>query len=52
MAESDGTRPTPAALLARAEAWRRWRAYAAQHLWTSDGAAMVAKSPGSEEEVA
>jgi len=28
-------RPTPAALLARAEAWRPWRAYAALHLWTS-----------------
>jgi AraC family transcriptional regulator of adaptative response / DNA-3-methyladenine glycosylase II len=23
----------PAALLARAEAWRPWRAYAALHLW-------------------
>jgi 3-methyladenine DNA glycosylase/8-oxoguanine DNA glycosylase len=23
-------------LLARAEAWRPWRAYAAQHLWTAD----------------
>ena len=32
---SDGVRPTPAAVLARAEAWRPWRAYAAQHLWTS-----------------
>lgn len=31
-----GKRPTPKALLARAEAWRPWRAYAAQHLWTSD----------------
>jgi AraC family transcriptional regulator of adaptative response / DNA-3-methyladenine glycosylase II len=30
----DGLRPTPAALLARAERWRPWRAYAAQHLWT------------------
>lgn len=28
-------RPTPEALLARAERWRPWRAYAAQHLWTS-----------------
>ncbi|CAA9528266.1 MAG: hypothetical protein AVDCRST_MAG79-692 [uncultured Thermoleophilia bacterium] len=25
----------PRALAARAEAWRPWRAYAAQHLWTS-----------------
>lgn len=28
---------TPAALLQRAEPWRPWRAYAAQHLWTSAG---------------
>jgi len=28
-------RPSPAALSARAEAWRPWRAYAALHLWTS-----------------
>ncbi|MBV8978464.1 MAG: helix-turn-helix domain-containing protein [Alphaproteobacteria bacterium] len=34
-----GGRPTPKALLARAEAWRPWRAYAAQHLWTSDAEA-------------
>jgi AraC family transcriptional regulator, regulatory protein of adaptative response / DNA-3-methyladenine glycosylase II len=32
----DGVRPTPKALLKRAEAWRPWRAYAAQHLWTHD----------------
>jgi AraC family transcriptional regulator of adaptative response / DNA-3-methyladenine glycosylase II len=35
MADATGTRPTPAALLARAESWRPWRAYAAQHLWTA-----------------
>lgn len=29
-------RPTPAELLARAEPWRPWRAYAAQHLWAAD----------------
>jgi AraC family transcriptional regulator of adaptative response / DNA-3-methyladenine glycosylase II len=29
-------RPSPAELLARAEQWRPWRAYAAQHLWTSE----------------
>jgi AraC family transcriptional regulator of adaptative response / DNA-3-methyladenine glycosylase II len=34
MAGADGSRPTPAALLARAQAWRPWRAYAALHLWT------------------
>ena len=35
-AEVRGKRPTPAALAARAETWRPWRAYAAQHLWVSD----------------
>jgi AraC family transcriptional regulator, regulatory protein of adaptative response / DNA-3-methyladenine glycosylase II len=33
MADADGLRPSAAALLARAEQWRPWRAYAAQHLW-------------------
>jgi AraC family transcriptional regulator of adaptative response / DNA-3-methyladenine glycosylase II len=37
---AEGNRPTPKALLARAEAWRPWRAYAAQHLWTSDAEAV------------
>ncbi|MGI8841524.1 MAG: AlkA N-terminal domain-containing protein [Caulobacteraceae bacterium] len=36
LAEADGRRPTPAQLLARAEAWRPWRAYAALHLWAAD----------------
>ena len=31
-----GTRPTAADLLQRAEPWRPWRAYAAQHLWAAD----------------
>lgn len=31
-------RPTAAELLARAEAWRPWRAYAALHLWASAAA--------------
>jgi 3-methyladenine DNA glycosylase/8-oxoguanine DNA glycosylase len=35
MAELTGERPSPAGLLARAEAWRPWRAYAAMHLWAS-----------------
>ena len=34
MTGPNGLRPTPAALLIRAEPWRPWRAYAAQHLWT------------------
>ncbi len=38
-----GTRPTPQALLARAETWRPWRAYAAQHLWAADEAALTAR---------
>jgi AraC family transcriptional regulator, regulatory protein of adaptative response / DNA-3-methyladenine glycosylase II len=38
MADKNGQRPAAAALLARAEAWRPWRAYAALHLWTSEGA--------------
>jgi AraC family transcriptional regulator of adaptative response / DNA-3-methyladenine glycosylase II len=32
----DGARSTPAELLSRAELWRPWRAYAAQHLWAAD----------------
>ncbi len=44
MANPDG-RPTPAALLARAESWRPWRAYAALHLWTHD----AASRPGGKE---
>ncbi len=36
-----GLRPSPAALLARAEAWRPWRAYAALHLWTAPSPAKV-----------
>jgi AraC family transcriptional regulator of adaptative response / DNA-3-methyladenine glycosylase II len=36
LADAEGVRPTPAQLLARAEAWRPWRAYAALHLWASD----------------
>lgn len=35
MANTNGDRPTPRELLARAEQWRPWRAYAAQHLWSS-----------------
>jgi AraC family transcriptional regulator of adaptative response / DNA-3-methyladenine glycosylase II len=34
LADDEG-RPSAAALLARAQAWRPWRAYAALHLWTS-----------------
>jgi len=33
MVDAKGRRQNPRELLARAERWRPWRAYAAQHLW-------------------
>jgi AraC family transcriptional regulator of adaptative response / DNA-3-methyladenine glycosylase II len=36
LAEPDGTRPSAEAMARRAERWRPWRAYAAQHLWAAD----------------
>lgn len=39
-ARMDGARSTSASLLNRAESWRPWRAYAAQHLWTDDASAI------------
>ncbi|MBY3060333.1 DNA-3-methyladenine glycosylase 2 family protein [Rhizobium leguminosarum] len=44
LADETGLRPTAAELLERAEAWRPWRAYAAQHLW--------AASPATSEKAA
>ncbi len=35
MADLEDLRPSASELLARAEQWRPWRAYAAQHLWAS-----------------
>lgn len=35
----DGRSPTSRELLARAERWRPWRAYAAQHLWAASRSA-------------
>jgi AraC family transcriptional regulator, regulatory protein of adaptative response / DNA-3-methyladenine glycosylase II len=32
----DEVRPSPMSLLHRAESWRPWRAYAAQHLWAAE----------------
>lgn len=52
LTDADGTRPTPAALATRAEAWRPWRAYAAQHLWTSDAARRLTTGGTREEAVA
>jgi AraC family transcriptional regulator of adaptative response / DNA-3-methyladenine glycosylase II len=36
----NGVQPSPASLLARAESWRPWRAYAAQHLWAVQSVAI------------
>ena len=36
MRDAGGVRPSPAALLAHAERWRPWRAYATLHLWASE----------------
>lgn len=44
-ADHNGKRPTPAALCARAEAWRPWRAYAAHHLWNVDSTATSGVRP-------
>jgi AraC family transcriptional regulator of adaptative response / DNA-3-methyladenine glycosylase II len=41
-AGQDGARPSPAELHGRAEPWRPWRAYAAQHLWAADAASQSA----------
>jgi AraC family transcriptional regulator of adaptative response / DNA-3-methyladenine glycosylase II len=35
LADDQGKRPKAAEVLARAEPWRPWRAYAAQHLWAA-----------------
>jgi AraC family transcriptional regulator of adaptative response / DNA-3-methyladenine glycosylase II len=35
LANGEGRRPAADELLARAEKWRPWRAYAAQHLWAA-----------------
>jgi AraC family transcriptional regulator of adaptative response / DNA-3-methyladenine glycosylase II len=45
-------RPTTAAALGRAEAWRPWRAYAAQHLWTAGAVKHVPRSRARQEAVA
>jgi AraC family transcriptional regulator, regulatory protein of adaptative response / DNA-3-methyladenine glycosylase II len=40
MSDASGVRPSPAELLAHAEQWRPWRAYAALHLWASEAPAV------------
>jgi AraC family transcriptional regulator of adaptative response / DNA-3-methyladenine glycosylase II len=39
MSDASRVRPLPAELLAHAEQWRPWRAYAALHLWASEASA-------------
>jgi len=51
MADETGKRPTPGELLARAEAWRPWRAYAAQHLWAADAAQLSQTPPGGTKRI-
>ena len=41
VASIDGKKTTSANLLLRAESWRPWRAYAAQHLWAADGSVVT-----------
>jgi AraC family transcriptional regulator, regulatory protein of adaptative response / DNA-3-methyladenine glycosylase II len=52
MAAADGRRPSPAELLARAERWRPWRAYAALHLWAAGITLPVTSGKTHEREAA
>jgi AraC family transcriptional regulator of adaptative response / DNA-3-methyladenine glycosylase II len=45
MEAPDGRRPAPHELEARAEPWRPWRGYAAQHLWTADASRSAVSRP-------
>jgi AraC family transcriptional regulator of adaptative response / DNA-3-methyladenine glycosylase II len=45
-----GRRPSASDVLARAEVWRPWRAYAAQHLWTVDAEALHANPHGNPKD--
>ena len=44
LSSCQGTACTPAELERRAERWRPWRAYAAQHLWASDSSAGASRA--------
>ncbi len=35
LTDPGGRQPSPREVLARAERWRPWRAYAAQHFWAA-----------------
>jgi AraC family transcriptional regulator of adaptative response / DNA-3-methyladenine glycosylase II len=48
---SNGQRPSAAELLAHAERWRPWRAYAVLHLWTAEAdASQISNSPNQRKE--
>jgi AraC family transcriptional regulator of adaptative response / DNA-3-methyladenine glycosylase II len=47
VAAMDGEKSTPASLLSRAESWRPWRAYAAQHLWAAEGSGVGSQARAS-----
>lgn len=46
LTDSTGRRPTTAEVLLRAERWRPWRAYAAQHLWRADAGGQETTASG------
>jgi AraC family transcriptional regulator, regulatory protein of adaptative response / DNA-3-methyladenine glycosylase II len=52
MANADGRRPSPSELLARAESWRPWRAYAALHLWAAGSPRAASTGKRHEREAA
>jgi AraC family transcriptional regulator, regulatory protein of adaptative response / DNA-3-methyladenine glycosylase II len=52
MASADGSRPSPAELLSRAEQWRPWRAYAALYLWAAGMAPPTTSGKIHEREAA
>lgn len=47
----EGRQLSPKELLTRAENWRPWRAYAAQHLWAAEASPTVADRPLSRRAV-
>jgi AraC family transcriptional regulator of adaptative response / DNA-3-methyladenine glycosylase II len=48
---TDGQRPDAEELLAHAERWRPWRAYAVLHLWMADAdAPQISNSPNQRKE--
>jgi AraC family transcriptional regulator of adaptative response / DNA-3-methyladenine glycosylase II len=52
MTDANDRRPSPEQLLARAEAWRPWRAYAALHLWAAGAARPTAEERTDAHEAA